>query len=110
MADEKVYKYQLRWSGEKDIPMRRQAIEQAKKDNMFNASDPKIVTHEEFIQLIDQEVIRPAQSYWDVKPGQIGVVTYSNHGSPIQWENARHAYNDFIDGWDAAVKHMEESK
>ena len=107
MAEKKVYELCLRWAGSKDTAMYRAAVKHAEVVTMFEASEPRIVTHDELKELIEAGKVRPTESYWGIREGDIGVVTISNIGSPTQWENASNCKGDFIDGWNAAMKEMK---
>jgi len=94
----------LRWSGQKDTAMLRAAMERCKQVPMFEAADPKMVTHEEYTALIEEGKVSKAESYWCVKEGLIGLITVKGIGSPNQWEQVSHCKVDFIEGWEQALR------
>lgn len=101
------FKWHLTWSGMKDSAMNRAAFEHCKVINLWEVSEATIVTHAEYVGLIRNSDIQGAEDYWQVKKGQIGVVTLSMYHDNYQqtWETISLAKQDFIAGWKECMKH-----
>ncbi len=109
-AEEKEYKYCLRWSGTYDTPKLRAAMERCKDVKLFRAAEPYFVNAEEFNTLVEKGVISKAQSWSQVKGDEIGLITKAKFGSPSQWEMISNCKYDFLEGWEAHERFLSPKK
>jgi len=111
MGDQPVkYKWYLKYSGQKDSPMLRAAIKHLNTFPLWRDSEAKVVTFEEYTELVAKCEIAPPVSYWRINEGQVGVIilTYYNQYSTTWTNNIDPAFQDFEDGWRAHERFVKE--
>jgi hypothetical protein len=104
---ENKYEWRLTWCSQKDGPMLRAAFEKCKEFPLFKDSGARLISHEEYVEMIEKGEIAPAVSYWCVREGEVGLISksycqqYSN-----TWDKISCCEGDFEDGWRACEKFM----
>ncbi len=98
------YQYCLKWDGKEDTPKIRAAMERCKFIIMFENAEPRFVDHDEYKTLVKDGVISKPESYWEVREGEIGLITRENFGSSDQWQMVSNCKADFLAGWAAAQR------
>jgi len=95
----------LKWSGCKDSPMTQASAKHCSIYPLYKDSKAHLITHEEYIKLVEDKEIAEAQSYWQIKEGQVGLVTLSSYDRYITtWDAISLCKCDFEDGWKACEK------
>jgi hypothetical protein len=96
------YKYRLTWSGRKDSPALRAAVEHLKVFPLFKDSDARLITRNEYETLVALREIAEPKSYWQIDKDKVGLISldyYSNYSKT--WEAIGSAKGDFEAGWKA---------
>lgn len=98
--DKKDYKWRLIWSSVPDLPETFAAFEHCKVFPLFKDSRSKLVTHEEYVEMIEKEEIPPTVSYWTVGKKELGLVALNSFYMYAEdWKSIHAAKRDFIAGW-----------
>lgn len=108
---EKDDKYRLTWSGRKDSDVLRAVVEHLRTFPLFKDSEAKLITHEEYTALVEAGEISKPESYWQIKEGEIGLISLHYYSSYTKtWDAISLAKGDFVDGWGACQKHYNLKK
>ena len=98
----KEHEWYLTWSGMKDTPENRSAFEHCRQIRLFKDSKAKIIDFAEYVSLVDQGKIKPPTNYWQIKEGQIGVITLQHYQTyRTSWGKVGACRGDFLAGWKA---------
>jgi hypothetical protein len=96
------YEWTLKWSHLGDYERAVAAMDFLKTFNMWKACEAHIINHDQYMHLVDMELIKPPVDYWKISPGEYGLVALQGYDSYTQtWEKISTAYGDFCRGWDA---------
>jgi hypothetical protein len=105
------YTWRLTWSSYTDTPMFRASIKRLNIFPLWKDSEAKIVTYEEYKQMIADGLIQAPQDYWIIKAGKVGVVSKTCYKKyTAVWDQINIAYHDFCDGWIACEKLQHEKE
>ena len=97
------HEYYLRISGQEDSPMILSAFKHLETFNIW--SHCRVVNYQEYLELIEQGKIAKAESYWQIKNGQIGLINESYYNQySVDWNNLTTCFSDFCSGWRACEK------
>lgn len=98
----KTYEWYLQWCGKDDTPRTRAALVPCSTFNIWKDYNLKVVTYEEFSEMVTAHLIAKPESYWNVKPGQWALVIKSYCKQyERDLENLSNCFQDFLRGWDA---------
>lgn len=107
----KEYEWSLTWSGMKDSPKLRGAVEACSSFMLFEDASARLVTHEEFMKLVEEGKIAAGSSYWDVEPGKVGLISRSHYAQfRTTWEKISTCKSDFERGWEMSEAFMAKQK
>ena len=108
MAESKDFKWRLTWSGCIDTAELRAAVDEVCKDfPLFRDSKAKLITHEEYNELVANREIAEPKDWWKIREGHVGLISsnaYSKYSTT--WGNISQAREDFCKGWRACLKHQ----
>jgi hypothetical protein len=82
MAD-KTYKWRLTTFGRKDTPCFRKAFEHIQTFHVVRNSEARVIDYDEYQDLIKKGEIRPAQSHWQIKENQVGIISLTEYESTV---------------------------
>ena len=106
MADKK---WRLKWSGSSDTPALKKAAEKCREFPLFKDSEAHLITHEEYMELVEKDEIEKPESYWQISKGRVGLVALSYYSKYTDtWERIVTCKDDFMDGWRACEKNRKE--
>jgi len=99
------YKYRLTWYGRRDTEMLRETFEHSKTFHLFRDSKARLITHTEYMELVELKEIAEPQSYWQIKEDQVGLISLNFFTSySTTWDLVNSSMTDFQDGWRACEK------
>lgn len=108
--EKKEHEWYLKYSGRKDSPSFRAAVKHLNTFPLWRDSQAKVITFDEYKELVTHNEIAPPQNYWNINEGQVGVIILSYY---LQYSKTWHeiidpAFQDFQDGWRACEKYLTE--
>ena len=107
MNEKKEVEYRLTWSGRKEHPALRGAVEHLKTFPLFKDSKAELIDHTRYMELVEAKEIAEPVSYWQIQEGEIGLISLDYYKTYSKtWESISMAKGDFIDGWLAHEKYV----
>lgn len=105
MSKRKEYEWRLTWSGYPDSDMLRACFKHLQVFPLFRDSKARLIDFEEYRKLIADGTLEPALSYWQIKEGEVGLITQTYfEGYTNTWDKINTAKGDFEGGWIACEK------
>jgi hypothetical protein len=98
--EEQEFKWRLLWSGRKDTVAERAACEHLKTFPLWKDSEAKLITFEEYQELVKNDEIAPPQSHWQIEQGEVGYISLFHYARYTDtWCSIDMAHQDFLAGW-----------
>lgn len=105
MSKPKKFEWRLTWAGRPDSDMLRACFEHLQVFPLFRDSKARLVDFGEYQKLITDGLLEPALSYWQIKEGEVGLITQTYfEGYTNTWEKVNTAKGDFEEGWIACER------
>lgn len=98
----KDYKWRLVWSDYIDSQALRDAVKYCSTVTIFDDAKAHLIDYTEYLALIKQDDIAPAESYWQVRPDRVGLIALSHYDEyTTTWEHVSNCKTDFLAGYKA---------
>jgi hypothetical protein len=108
--ENKAYKWRLTWSGQKSTPCLQATVKHIATFPLVRDSEAHLINHEEFRALVDSGEIHKPESYWQISPGEVGLISLSSYSSYTNtWDQISTCKGDFNAGWCLAMKERRKS-
>lgn len=105
MSKLEKFEWRLTWAGRPDSDMLRACFEHLQVFPLFRDSKARLVDFGEYQKLITDGLLEPALSYWQIKEGEVGLITQAYYeGYTNTWEKVNTAKGDFEEGWIACER------
>ena len=107
MADKKEYTWRLTWCGRKPTTKLLYAASYCKTFPLWRDSEAHLVNYTEYMALVNAGEIAKPESYWQVEPGQLGMVSLTYYRQYRKtWDAISLCKCDYEDGWDECEKRL----
>lgn len=108
MSEQHEFEWYLQWDGRDDTPRNRAAVVPCTVFNIWKEYNLKLISYEEYVQMVEAKLIAPPQSYWKVEAGQFALALKSHlRRYDRDLENLSNCYQDFLRGWDACESRVQ---
>ena len=101
-------KWRLVWDGKVDAKALKLVAEHCSTYYLFKDAKAHLINYAEYIALLSAKDIAPAQSYWQIRPKQVGLIALSAYDiHTTTWDAILACKSDFLAGYYAAGKKHE---